>query len=238
MKLDILAFGAHPDDVELGCSGTLLKHLGQGRKTGIVDLTRGELGTRGSVVLRAKEAANAGKLLGISARENMGFSDGFFQNDRKHQLELIKRIRHYRPDIVLTNAPYDRHPDHGRASQLVSESSFYAGLTKIETTYKGKKQLLWRPKAVYHYVQDRYIKPDVVVDISGFFEKKMEVINCYASQFYKPDSVEPETPISTPDFLHFVKARAMQYGRLIGVKYGEGFVAERSVGVENLFELI
>lgn len=235
MKLDILAFGSHPDDVELSCSGTILKHISQGKKVGIIDLTRGELGTRGNAETRRKESAKAAKILGISVRENLGFADGFFQNDRKHQLEIIKKIRQYRPGIVLANAPADRHPDHGRGSQLVSDSCFYSGLAKIVT---GKGQKAWRPEAVYFYIQDRYIKPDFVIDISEFMNKKLESIAAYSSQFYKPGSKEPETPISSPYFMEFIKARNSGFGRNIGVQYAEGFIAERPLGVHSFFELL
>lgn len=235
MKLDILAFGAHPDDVELSCSGTLLKHISQGKKAGIIDLTRGELGTRGNVELRNKEAASAAKILGVSVRENLGFADGFFQNDKKHQLEIIKKIRQYQPEIILANAPADRHPDHGRASQLVSDACFYSGLRKIIT---GKNQKAWRPKAVYFYIQDIYIKPDFMVDISVFMEKKLESISAFTSQFYNPESKEPETPISHLHFMEFVKARNSGFGRYIGVRYAEGFVTSRPVGISSLFDFI
>ncbi len=235
MKLDILAFGAHPDDVELSCSGTILKHISQGKKVGIIDLTRGELGTRGSAEIRIRESSRAAKILGVSVRENMKFKDGFFLNDKKHQIEIIKKIRQYQPEIVLANAPSDRHPDHGRSSQLISDACFYSGLVKIVT---GKNQKAWRPKAVYFYIQDRYIKPDFVVDISEFMEKKTESIFAFSSQFYKAGSNEPETPISSPYFIEFVKSRNSGFGREIGVRYAEGFVANHRVGVHSLFDLL
>lgn len=234
MKLDILVFGSHPDDVELSCSGTILKHISQGKKAGIIDLTRGELGTRGNAETRKKEAAKAAKILGVSLRENLGFADGFFLNDRKHQLEVIKKIRQYRPEVVLANAPADRHPDHGRGSQLVSDACFYSGLAKITTG--GQKA--WRPKAVYFYIQDRYIKPDFVIDVSEFMNKKLEAIAAFSSQFYNPSSKEPETPISSPHFIEFVKARNADFGRNIGVQYGEAFVALRPLGVNSFFNLL
>lgn len=235
MKLDILAFGAHPDDVELSCSGTLLKHIAQGKNAGIIDMTRGELGTRGTAAIRKKEAANASKVLGLAVRDNLNFADGFFINDQKHQLEVIKKIRQYQPEIVLANAPSDRHPDHGRASKLISDSCFYSGLVKIKTE---KNQEAWRPKMVLFYIQDHFIKPDLVVDISDFMEKKMEAINTYSSQFYNPLSKEPETSIASPYFIEFVKARASGFGRNIGVRYAEGFISLRAMGVRSLFDLV
>lgn len=234
MKLDILAIGIHPDDVELSCSGTLLKHIAQGKKVGILDLSQGELGSRGSGELRLVEAANAAKILSVSVRENLGFADGFFTNDKEHQLEIIKMIRKYQPDIILANAPSDRHPDHGRASDLISEACFYAGLLKIETQLDGDNQEKWRPKAVYYYIQDRYLKPDFVVDVTEHVPTKIASIKAYASQFYDPNSTAPETPISGEKFFDFIKARMMTYGRDIGVDYAEGFVAERVVGVEDI----
>ncbi|TND05889.1 MAG: LmbE family protein [Bacteroidetes bacterium] len=236
-NLDILAVSVHPDDVELACSGTLLRHIAQGYRCGILDLSRGELGTRGSAEIRAKEAARAAEILGVAVRENLDLPDGFFRNDRESQLRIIEIIRKYRPKIVLCNAVYDRHPDHGRASGLVSESCFYSGLVKIETVHNGVKQDCWRPQAVYHYIQDRHIKPDIVVDITDFAEKKMEAIRAFASQFYNPDSKEPATPISGLEFMEAVKARMILTGREIGVKYGEGFTVERSPGVPDLFLL-
>lgn len=234
MKLDILAFGAHPDDVELAASGTIAKHIKNGKKCGIIDLTKGELGTRGNVDLRAKEAAAASEILGISIRENLGLPDGFITNDRSSQLEIIKKIRKYRPEIVLCNAITDRHTDHGKAAKLVAEACFLAGLVKIETDpYPA-----WRPKAVYHYVQDYYLKPDIVVDITDTFDIKMKSIKAFASQFYSEHSSEPETPISRPDFLPFIEARAREMGRLIGSTYGEGFTTTRPVGISILTDLI
>ncbi len=238
MKLDILAFGIHPDDVELSCSGTLLKHIALGKKAGIVDLSCGELGTRGSGELRLEEAANAAKILGIGVRDNLRMADGFFRNDEEHQLEIIKKIREYQPEIVLCNAVSDRHPDHGRAAQLISESCFYSGLRRIETTVNGSNQQCWRPKAVYHYIQDRQLKPDLVVDVSAFIDKKMEAIQAFKSQFYNPDSNEPESPISVKNFMDVVKGKMMVYGRDAGFDYAEGFTVERTAGVNNLFDLI
>jgi len=234
MKLDILAIGVHPDDVELGCSGTLLKHIQQGKKVGILDLTKGELGSRGSGELRLIEAANSAKILGITARENLGYADGFFTNDKAHQLGIIEILRKYQPDVVLANAPRDRHPDHGRASQLVSEACFYSGLVRIETTLDGKPQELWRPKAVYHYIQDRFLKPDFVVDVSEFVPQKMESILAFSSQFYNPESELPETPISSKKFFDFIKARMANFGRDINVDYAEAFTIERLIGVEDI----
>lgn len=238
MKLDLLAFGAHPDDVELSCAGTLLKHIDQGKKAGIVDLTRGELGTRGTAEIRMKEAAKAAKILGVSVRDNLGMADGFFVNDRAHRELVIQKIRQYRPSIVLCNAVSDRHPDHGRSSALVSEACYYSGLQKISTRLKGKQQEPWRPAAVYHYVQDRYIIPDILVDITPFADKKMEAIQAFSSQFYSKDSKEKETPISAKGFLDFVKAKMRVLGRDINAEYAEGFTVERTVGVHDLFNLI
>jgi N-acetylglucosamine malate deacetylase 1 len=237
MKLDILAIGVHPDDVELSCSGTLLKHISMGKTCGIVDLTSGELGTRGSGPLRLKEASAAAAVLGIKVRDNLGMADGFFKNDKEHQLMIIKKIREYQPEIVLCNAVSDRHPDHGRSAQLVSEACFYSGLRRIETELNGKKQDAWRPKSVYHYIQDRYLKPDFVVDVTPFVEKKMEAIKAFSSQFYNPDSNEPESPISVKNFFDVVLGKMSMYGREAGYDYAEGFIAERTIGVKDLFDL-
>lgn len=237
MKLDILAVGVHPDDVELSCSGTLLKHISMGKICGILDLTRGELGTRGSAEIRMKEASEAAKILGVSLRENLGMADGFFCNDKEHQLKIIQIIRKYQPEIVLCNALTDRHPDHGRAGQLVSEACFYSGLRKIETKLDGAEQLAWRPKTVYHYIQDRHLKPDLVIDVSPFVEKKMEAIKAFSSQFYDPNSNEPESPITTKNFFEFVKAKMTVFGRDAGYEYAEGFNVERTIGVDSLFDL-
>jgi bacillithiol biosynthesis deacetylase BshB1 len=237
MKLDILAFGAHPDDVELGCSATIAKEISLGKKVGIVDLTRGELGTRGSAALRDKEAANAAKILGVSVRENLGFADGFFVNDRKHQLEIIKMIRKYKPEIVLCNAIDDRHIDHPKGSKVVSDACFLSGLVKVETELDGEKQERWRPKVVYHYIQWKNIEPDFVVDVTGFMDKKIDSVMAYSSQFFDPKSNEPETPITSKNFTESIEYRAKDLGRLIGVEYAEGFTTERYVAVENLSKL-
>lgn len=239
MKLDILAFAAHPDDAELGCGGTLLSHRAQGRTTGIIDLTRGELGTRGTPNTRAREASDAAKILGVAIRENLGFADGFFVNDRIHQLAIIAAIRRYRPEVVLANAPRDRHPDHGRAAQLVADACFLAGLRRIEThNNNGELQDEWRPKAVYHYIQDQYIKPDFVVDISAFMEEKIAAVKAFTSQFYNPASDEPETYISDKAFLERVYARALNLGKPVGFRYAEGFLARRFTGLRSLFDLV
>ncbi len=238
MKLDILAFGAHPDDVELSCSGTILKHIHLGKKAGIIDMTSGELGTRGNAELRNAEAAEAAKILGLAVRESLNFADGFFQNDQEHQLKIISVIRKYQPEIILCNAVADRHPDHGKASQLLSDATFLARLIKIETVSDGKKQEAWQTKAIYHYIQDRYIKPDFVIDISDFMEKKMEAVKAYHSQFYNPHSNEPETAISSKEFLEFITGRSAEMGRKINVKYAEGFTMERIPGVNSLFDLL
>ncbi|CAM1366934.1 bacillithiol biosynthesis deacetylase BshB1 [Tenacibaculum xiamenense] len=238
MKLDILAFGAHPDDVELGCSGTIAKEIALGKKVGIVDLTRGELGTRGSAELRDQEATQAAEILGVSVRENLRFADGFFVNDKQHQLEVIKMIRKYKPEIVLCNAIDDRHIDHPKGSSLVSDACFLSGLLKIETELDGVKQEKWRPKQVYHYIQWKNIEPDFVVDVSGYMDKKIDSVKAYASQFYDPNSKEPETPITSKNFIDSIKYRANDLGRLIGVEFAEGFTSERYVAVENLSKLI
>ncbi|CAL2081681.1 bacillithiol biosynthesis deacetylase BshB1 [Tenacibaculum sp. 190524A05c] len=237
MKLDILAFGAHPDDVELGCSATIAKEISLGKKVGIVDLTRGELGTRGSAELRDIEAAKAAQILGVQVRENLGFADGFFVNDKEHQLEIIKMIRKYRPEIVLCNAIDDRHIDHPKGSKVVSDSCFLSGLVKIETELDGVKQDKWRPKVVYHYIQWKNIEPDFVVDVTGFMDKKIDSVMAYSSQFFDPSSKEPETPITSKNFTESVEYRAKDLGRLIGVDYAEGFTTERYVAVENLSKL-
>ena len=223
MKIDILAFGAHPDDVELSCSGTILKNISEGKKVGIVDLTKGELGTRGTAAIRDKEANAAAKILGVEFRENLKMADGFFQNDKKHQLKIIQKIRQYKPDVVLANAIEDRHPDHGRAAELIADACFLSGLVKIDTKHNGKKQEAWRPKGVYHYIQYRKHRPDFVIDISRFINKKMEAIQCFSSQFYNPNSKEPSTLISHPKFFEYVKKREEEYGEIINAKYAEGF---------------
>jgi bacillithiol biosynthesis deacetylase BshB1 len=238
MKLDILAFGAHPDDVELGCAGTILKEVSLGKKVGIVDLTRGELGTRGSAEIRDQEANAAAKILGVVARENLEMRDGFFINDEKHQLEIIKMIRKYQPEIVLCNAIDDRHIDHAKGSKLVSDACFLSGLIKIETQLNGIQQDAWRPKIVYHYIQWKNIEPDFVVDITGFTDKKIETIFAYSSQFYDPNSTEPESPISSKNFLESLNYRSRDLGRLVGVEHAEGFTAERYMAVNSLGDLI
>jgi len=237
MKLDILAFGAHPDDVELGCSGTIAKEVALGKKVGIIDLTRGELGTRGSVEIRNSESAKAAEILGVSIRENLDMRDGFFINDEAHQLKVIQMIRKYQPEIVLCNAITDRHIDHGKGSKLVSDACFLSGLVKIETELNGEKQQAWRPKVVYHYIQWQTIEPDFVVDVSGFMVAKMESVQAYGSQFYDPNSKEPVTPIASKNFLDSIKYRAQDLGRLVGVEYAEGFTTERYVAVNSLADL-
>ena len=238
MKLDILAFGAHPDDVELGCGGTLAKEVSLGKKVGIIDLTRGELGTRGSAIIRDQEANEAAKILGVLVRENLNMRDGFFINDEAHQLEVIKTIRKYQPEIVICNAVDDRHIDHSKGSKLVSDACFLSGLIKIETEYQGEKQKALRPKLVYHYMQWKNSIPDFVVDISGFNEKRVQSILAYSSQFYDPNSNEPETVIATKNFLESLSYRAQDLGRIIGVDYAEGFTVERYLAVDTLSDLI
>ena len=238
MKLDILAFGAHPDDVELGCGATIAKEISLGKKVGIVDLTRGELGTRGSAEIRDKEAAEAAQILGVSVRENLRFRDGFFVNDEKHQLEIIKMIRKYKPEIVLCNAIDDRHIDHGKGSKLVSDACFLSGLRRIETVLDGERQEAWRPKIVYHYIQWKNIEPDFVVDVSGFMEIKEKAVMAYSSQFYDPNSKEPVSPIATKNFTDSINYRARDLGRLVFVDYAEGFTTERYLAVNSLGDLL
>jgi len=237
MKLDILALAAHPDDTELGCAGTLLVHIAQGQKVGVVDFTRGELGTRGSAEIRNQEANDSAKLMGLAVRENLGFKDGFFVNDESHQRAIIQKIRRFKPHILLVNAPKDRHPDHGRASEVSVTASFLSGLKRIETKDEnGLAQEAWRPKAVYHYVQSDYIHPDFIVDVTEHWDKKMESIMAFKSQFYNPDNQEEDTYISSKIFMKGIEARALDFGRTIGVKYGEGFTVDRTLGVDDLFK--
>ncbi|AWG21849.1 bacillithiol biosynthesis deacetylase BshB1 [Flavobacterium faecale] len=237
MKLDILAFGAHPDDIELGCSGTIVKEIALGKKVGIVDLTRGELGTRGTAEIRDQEATDAAKIMGVSVRENLEMRDGFFINDEKHQMQVIEMIRKYKPEIVLCNAVDDRHIDHGKGSKLVSDACFLSGLRMIETTLEGVQQEAWRPKLVYHYIQWKNIVPDFVVDITGYEKVKEAAILAYRSQFYDPNSKEPESPISSKTFLESINYRSRDLGRLSGVEYAEGFTVERYLAVNSLGDL-
>lgn len=238
MKLDILVFGAHPDDAELSCGAVIAKEVSLGKKVGIIDLTRGELGTRGSAEIRDTEADNAAKILGVSVRENLRFRDGFFINDENHQMAVIQMIRKYRPDVVICNAVDDRHIDHGRASRLVSDSCFLSGLLKIKTAIDSTEQEAWRPKQVYHYIQWKNTEPDFVVDVSGFMEKKVASVMAYTSQFYDPESNEPITPIATKNFKESILYRAADLGRLINTEYGEGFTVERYLAVNSLSDLI
>lgn len=238
MKLDILVFAAHPDDAELGCGGTIAKHTSLGDKVGIIDFTKGELGTRGTPEIREQEATASAKILGVSVRENLQLKDGFFRNDPESQLIVLRAIRKYQPRIILANAVYDRHIDHGKGASLAYDASFLSGLIRIETfDEEGKKQSPWRPDAVYHYIQSQYIQPDFVVDISGQWETKMQAIRTFHSQFFNPESNEPETYISKPGFLKMLEARAVEYGQAIGATYGEGFTVRRYPGVKNLFDL-
>ncbi|OKS85292.1 hypothetical protein RG47T_0736 [Mucilaginibacter polytrichastri] len=239
IKLDILVLAVHPDDAELGCAGTILKHLALGHKVGVVDLTHGELGTRGSAEIRDKEAAAASQILGLTIRENLGMPDGFFTNTKAYQLMVVEAIRKYQPEILITNAYHDRHPDHGRASQLTEDAAFLAGLRKIETTLNGELQQEWRPKQVLHFIQDRYIKPDILIDITEHWDKKIASIYAYGSQFHNPNwENEPQTYISSPEFIQIVEARAREFGKSIGAKYAEGFTSRNLLGVDNLFRLV
>lgn len=237
MKLDILVLAAHPDDAELGCSGTIAAHVAKGYKVGIVDLTQGEMGTRGTPEIRLKESDEAAKILGLSARENMGFKDIYFKDDEFHQHELIRVIRKYQPDIVLANAVTDRHPDHGKGASLATNACFMSGLRRIETSHEGLAQEPWRPKFVYHYIQNNYIQPDFIFDISSFWDTKVASIMAFKSQFYDPGNQEPASFISSPDFLPFIESRAREFGHRIMTKYGEGFTVERYIGVQDLFDL-
>lgn len=239
MKLDMLAFGVHPDDVELGCAGVLIVEKANGKKTGIIDLTKGELGTRGTAQTRKEEAAAAAKILGVDIRENLAMADGFFENNEAHQRIIIQVLRKYQPEIIICNAPEDRHPDHGRSSSLVNDAAFLAGLSKIETLENGVLQEPWRPKYVLHYIQDRFLNPDFVIDISDAFEQKIASVKAYKTQFYNPETNEGiQTYISTPAFLDSVIARAAMFGKMIGVEYGEGFISKKVIGIKNLDALI
>lgn len=238
LKLDILVFAVHPDDAELGCSGTIAKSVAQAYKVGIVDFTTGELGTRGSGEIRLKEAEASSKVLGLTARENLHMRDGFFKNDEEHQLALVKMIRKYKPEVVIANAPEDRHPDHGRAAALATEACFYAGLRRIETLDSdGEQQSAWRPKNLFHYIQDRYLEPDFVVDISDYWTIKDASIRAFKTQFFDPNNTEPSSYISSPEFIQFVEARSKEMGHKIGVKYGEGFIKSKMLKVEDLFSI-
>jgi N-acetylglucosamine malate deacetylase 1 len=239
MKLDILAFGVHPDDIELSCAGTLLAEAAKGKKVGVVDLTRGELGTRGTDETRKEEAAAAAAVLGLHARENLGLADGFFANDEAHQRKVIAAIRRYQPEIVLCNAPEDRHPDHGRSAALVADAAFLSGLRKIETLdHNGQLQTAWRPKYVFNYIQDRYLEPDFVLDITDFFEQKLESIRCYTTQFNSISTDEPQTYISTPAFLEGVINRHKWFGKMIGVPYAEGYISKKMIGIKSFDALV
>lgn len=238
LKLDILILAVHPDDAELGCSGTILKHIALGKKVGIVDLTRGELGTRGSAEIRDQEAAAAAQILGLSVRENLAIPDGFFENSRQYQLKVIEAIRKYQPEIIITNAYFDRHPDHGRACDLVTDATFLAGLRKIETFQEGQLQESWRPKLLLHFIQDMYIQPDIVIDVTEHWDKKLESIFAYQSQFHNPEwEGEPQTYISSPEFIAVVESRAREFGKAINVRYAEGFTSRKILGVDSLFDL-
>jgi len=238
MKLDILAFGVHPDDVELGCAGTIMAAIDQGKKVGIVDLTKGELGTRGTPSTRTQEAAAAAKIMGVQVRENLDMADGFFVNDEAHQRKIIALIRKYQPDVILANAPEDRHPDHGRSAKLVSDAAFLSGLRKVETIYEGITQTAWRPAYTFHYIQDRFIQPSFVIDITSYMERKMEAVLAYGTQFTNADTSEPQTYISSPQFLETVKARALMLGKRIGVGYAEGYITEKIIGFSNFDAII
>jgi len=237
MKLDILVLAVHPDDAELGCSGTILKHIAEGKKVGIVDFTRGELGTRGTAETRDLEAADSAKILGLHARENLRFKDAFFRNDEAHQREVIRMIRKYQPEIVLSNALQDRHPDHGRASDLANDACFLSGLPKISTQEDGVEQEAWRPRLNLQYIQDHYIQPDVIIDITPYIETKIKSIQAFKTQFFNPELDEPSTYISSPEFFESMIGRAREFGKSIGATYGEGFTSRKLLGVNSLFDL-
>ena len=239
MKLDILAFAAHPDDVELGASGTLIKHIDNGLKVGIVDLTRGELGTRGTADLRDEEAKRSSEIMGLAVRENLGFRDGFFQNDEEHQLRIVEMIRKYRPRIVLANAVSDRHPDHGKGADVVRTAGFLSGLPKVKTEFQGKEQAAHRPELVLHYIQFNSLTPDIIIPFGEeVMERKMKVVEAFSSQFYDPNSDEPETVISSKNFLYSVRYRSADMGRMVGAPFGEGFTSEHLLKVEALDHLV
>jgi bacillithiol biosynthesis deacetylase BshB1 len=238
MKIDILAFGAHPDDVELSASGTILKHIAAGKTVAIVDLTQGEMGSRGTIETRYEEAKNAAEILGVTYRHNLKMEDGFLENSKENLLKIVEQIRLLRPEIVLANAIEDRHPDHAKGSKLVSEACFLSGLVKVKTSYNNEEQEAYRPKSVYHYIQDRYIKPDFVIDVTQFHDKKMEAILAYKTQFFNETEVGPKTPISGKDFLSFLSARLREVGRPIGVEFAEGFTTEKTLGINSLFDLV
>ena len=237
-QVDILAIGAHPDDVEIGASGTLLKHIDAGKSVAIVDLTQGELGTRGSGPLRLREGEEARKKMGAKLRVNLGLADGLFDLEEGQLRKLVIQIRRFQPDIILANAISDRHPDHGRGAEFVRRATFLSGLVKIETEYNGLKQERWRPRAIYHYMQAHQLKPDVLVDITPYIEKKIELIQCFSSQFYDPDSTEPESHLTDKDFFDVIRAKAKVYGRPIRVPYAEGFNVARTMGIDYLTDLI
>jgi bacillithiol biosynthesis deacetylase BshB1 len=238
LKLDILVLPVHPDDAELGCAGVILKEIALGKKVGIIDLTRGELGTRGSAEVREKEAEESARVLGLTLRDNLSLPDGFFENTKEYQLKVIEAIRRHQPEIVITNAYHDRHPDHGRANELVETSAFLSGLRKIETKYDGVLQEAWRPVQVLHFIQDRYIKPDILIDVTAYWDKKIESIHAFGSQFFNPDwENEPQTYISSPNFIEVVEARAREFGKSIGVKYAEGFTSRKILGVDSISAL-
>ncbi|PZP51672.1 MAG: bacillithiol biosynthesis deacetylase BshB1 [Pseudopedobacter saltans] len=237
-QVDILAIGVHPDDIELGCGGMLIASVKQGKKVAIVDLTRGELGTRGTVETRKEEAESAAKVMGVSFRDNLAMEDGFFEISRENILKIVEQIRKYQPRVVVCNAPHDRHPDHGRASELTVRACFLAGLRRIETILDGQPQEAWRPSNVYHYIQDSYLEPDFLFDISNVIEDKMVAVSAYKTQFNSPDNSEPQTYISTPDFFERIKARALSFGKVIGVQYAEGFLSEKRIGIADIDALI
>jgi bacillithiol biosynthesis deacetylase BshB1 len=237
MKLDILVFAVHPDDAELGCGGTILKNIAAGRKVGIIDLTQGELGTNGTAQTRTHEAIESAKILGLDVRINLHMRDGFFRNDEEHQLKVIKILRKYQPEIIFANALHDRHPDHGRAGDLINDAAFLSGLSKIKTEYEGDEQKEWRPRLLLQFIQDYYIKPDIVIGIDEFWDQKMQSVLAYKTQFYNPDQPAKDTYISSPEFLKMVESRAREFGKYINATYGEGFTCRKLLGVDDIFQL-
>lgn len=238
MKLDILVLAAHPDDAELTCSGTLALHAAMGKKVGIIDLTQGEMGTRGTPEIRLQEAQRSAEILGLAVRDNLKLADMFFQNDREHQLAVIRKIRQYRPDIVLANAVTDRHPDHARGAQLAIDACFMSGLRKVETELEGQQQEAWRPQHLFHFIQSQYIRPDFVVDVTDYWDTKVASIRAFQSQFFNPESKEPQTYISSENFMKFIDARGREFGQSIGAEYGEGFTLNKQLGVRSLYDLL
>ena len=234
MKLDVLAFGSHPDDVELGCSGTLINEVNRGKKVGVIDLTQGELGKTGTIDTRYQQAADAARIMGVAVRENLKMRDGFFKNDEEHQMQVVRVLRKYQPEIVIANILEDRHPDHGRGGSLLYDACFLSGLRQVKTFEEGKAQEKWRPKMLLHYIQDRFYEPDILLDITKVWEQRMQAIKAYKTQFYDPNSSEPQSYLSNPEFIEALSARARLLGKRIGVQYAEGFLSKKNIGIRDL----